>query len=266
MRLLLIFLITLSFNVNADMWSSLKSKGQEFAKTKIAQYTKKSEPVSEDRVRENDINNFKEAKVVLKKKVYNAKGMKETFYCGCNYKGAVRPSLSLKKAYYYKVDTQACGFEAPIGHDNPDWSKEIEIEHLFTSHALGKDLPCWKKGGRDECVANSAVYNERASDLRNLVPAIKLVNRDRLNYKFSDLPGEPTDYGSCGLEIDKRNRLVEPSDDVKGDIARGYLYMSDRYSVPITASEEAMYNRWAKLDPMDAKESNRLKRIEPYNR
>jgi len=261
--MILLDLLSSSASAENDWLKIAKSKGADLLAQGADAIKQSRQGESGDRVRDNDILNFRQAKTVLKRSVYNTPEMKQTFYCGCDYKGATK--MKGAKPYYYAVDTKSCGFKPPAGHRNPDWAKTIEWEHLFTSHAMGKDLACWKKGGRKECQKSSAVYNECASDLRNLVPAIKLVNRDRLNYKFAEIDGEPTDYGQCGLEIDKRNRIVEPDDSIKGDLARSYLFMSQRYDIPLTQKETDMFQRWSELDPLDAREQERINRLSKYN-
>ena len=54
-------------------------------------------------------------------------------------------------------------------------------------------------------------------------------------------------------------------DNIKGDIARIYFYMSDKYNVRLSKQERKMMESWNKLDPVDKWEilkNNRVKRLQ----
>ena len=59
----------------------------------------------------------------------------------------------------------------------------------------------------------------------NLTPAIVEVNADRSNLPYSEIIGEKRVYGQCDFEYDSVNKVVEPSEEVRGDIARIQLYL-----------------------------------------
>ena len=65
------------------------------------------------------------------------------------------------------------------------------------------------------------------SDMHNIFPAIGEINADRSNYPFGEIPGEPRKYGLCYMEI--KRKIVEPTEKVRGNIARAYFYMSYQY-------------------------------------
>src|SRR5690606_461782 len=98
-------------------------------------------------------------------------------------------------------------------------------------------------------------------DMHNLVPAIGEVNSDRSDFEFGVLPGEPSRYGACPIEIDFKARIAEPRDKVKGDIARIYFYMADRYNLRLSRQQQQLFLAWDKLDPVDDWERTRDQRI-----
>jgi len=100
------------------------------------------------------------------------------------------------------------------------------------------------------------------ADLHNLVPAIGEINGDRSNYSFSMLEGEPRTYGSCDFEVDFKTRKAEPAPNIRGDIARIYFYMQDRYKLKSSKKQMQLFEAWDKLDPVDDWERERNKRIE----
>jgi deoxyribonuclease-1 len=76
------------------------------------------------------------------------------------------------------------------------------------------------------------------------------------------LPGEPREFGSCDIEIS--DRKVEPRPDIRGDIARTYLYMHQAYPGHgiISRSNQKLFEAWDKEDPIDDWERERAKRID----
>ena len=56
----------------------------------------------------------------------------------------------------------------------------------------------------------------------NLYPAIGKVNGRRSNYSMAFIKGEKREFGKCDVEI--KNKKVEPREDIRGEIARTYLY------------------------------------------
>jgi len=99
------------------------------------------------------------------------------------------------------------------------------------------------------------------ADLHNLVPAIGEVNGDRSNFRFAMIEGEPRVYGQCDFEVDFKERKAEPRDAIRGDIARTYFYMADRYKLTISKQQRQLFNAWHRTDPVDVWETERNKRI-----
>ena len=65
------------------------------------------------------------------------------------------------------------------------------------------------------------------ADMFNLYPAIGEVNGRRSNYSMAIINGEKREFGKCDVEI--KNRKVEPREEIRGEIARTYLYMDSVY-------------------------------------
>jgi deoxyribonuclease-1 len=64
-------------------------------------------------------------------------------------------------------------------------------------------------------------------DLHNLEPAIGEINGLRFNYSMAMIEGEARQFGACDVEI--ADRKIEPRPEIRGDIARIYLYMDTSY-------------------------------------
>ena len=125
---------------------------------------------------------------------------------------------------------------------------------------FGKHLPCWKNGGRKNC-KNDITFNEMESDMHNLVPTIGELNADRANYRFAADKPKVGQYGKCEFEVDFKAKRVYVRDEIKGDIARIYFYMSDKYNINLSSQERKMFEAWNKLDPVDEWERIKSKRV-----
>ena len=61
------------------------------------------------------------------------------------------------------------------------------------------------------------------------------------------------------FDIKEENIITvnEPKKDIRGNIARIYLYMSETYGVPLSESEIKQYSKWNRSDPADKDERDR---------
>lgn len=172
-----------------------------------------------------------------------------TFYCNCYFDSQGR------------VDWQSCGYQ-PGKHRAR--AAQIEVEHLMPAHAFGKYLPCWyqkdcktKTGilvkGRKCCQAIDRRFNIMEGELYNLVPAIGEINYVRSNYGFAELPHVTKQlFGHCYFKVDFQAKLVEPHPRLKGWIARSYLYMSQKYAIPLSDKEKQRFVHWHQTYPPSA--------------
>ena len=189
---------------------------------------------------------FSKSKKTLLKKVYFDNQV--TFYCDNPYTidriNGKEKTLIVQNDKYYtprkpftksgKVNTRA---------------QRVEWEHVMPAHNFGKHLSCWQEGGRKACKKDKT-FNEMEADMHNLVPAIGEVNGDRSNYRYgADIP-KTGQYGQCKFQVDFKNKRAYPKEDIRGDIARIYFYMSDRYNVNLSKAERKMMEVWNKQDPV----------------
>lgn len=178
-----------------------------------------------------------------------------TFYCNCRFDQEKRIAL------------RTCGYKV---RKNKDRAKRIEFEHVVPASRFGHSFAAWTKGhpnckrsdgraykGRRCAEKVESLYKLMQADLHNLQPAIGEVNGDRSNYRMSMIPGEARRYGTCDVEID--DKRIEPRPDIRGDIARTYLYMAKAYpGIEImTAKERTMFLAWSRMDPVDDWERKR---------
>lgn len=200
---------------------------------------------------------FSKSKKILLKKIYPDNQM--TFYCANPYKiksiKGKQKALVVKDENLYtprkqfyksgKVNTRA---------------KRVEWEHVMPAHNFGKHLACWKNGGRKGCRKNKT-FKTMEADMHNLVPAIGEVNGDRSNYRYGANKPNIEQYGQCNVQVDFKAKRAYVKDDIKGDIARIYFYMSDKYNVRLSKQERKMMKAWNELDPISKWERTKNRRV-----
>lgn len=133
-------------------------------------------------------------------------------------------------------------------------NRDYNVEHVYPMSWVAKALRC---GDRQACRQNSKRFNEIESDMHNMYPARKDLNRERGSYPFRELRGERRVERGCDLEIDHRARAVEPRPASRGNIARSMLYIADRYDMKIYERQRRLLLRWHRDDPPDAEEQRR---------
>ena len=175
-----------------------------------------------------------------------------SFYCGCvttsDDDGDGSGSVSLDE----------CGYRGPKKYSGS--AERIDWEHIVPASLMPARLfDCWRNGDRNHCERVDALAKAMLFDLHNLAPAIGQVNRLRLNDRYADLPKKTSDFGSC--EIEDMRGFFEPPDCHKGDVARVWFYMAERYSVVIPPPEQIMFEKWAMMDPVSPWEAERERRI-----
>ena len=182
---------------------------------------------------------FSEAKR-LAQRIYSDES--QTFYCACPMRWQGGKGIP---------DLKACGYKV---RKNGPRAQRIEWEHVVPAHHFGKKLQCWQQGGRDNCQQKDKLFGMMEADLFNLKPAIGEVNGDRANFAFAELPAQKPQYGACPFKVDFTRKLAEPRPEVRGDIARIYFYMADKYALELPKSQQTLLLKWHQDDPVDARE------------
>jgi len=178
----------------------------------------------------------------------------ETLYCGCTYE--------LKGVSGGVPNHTSCGFENRPGISDTRATR-IEWEHIVpTSLMPARQHECWTESGREECERNGPDnIKMMIFDLHNLAPSVGQINADRSNRRYGLLTDVEPQFGQCPFKYDIDLRLAEPSEEVRGNLARVWFYMRDRYGVLLTDGEEAMFRSWDEVDPVSDWERLRNARI-----
>lgn len=93
-------------------------------------------------------------------------------------------------------------------------------------------------------------------------PAIGELNADRSNFRFDFEVPIKGQYGECRFEIDFKANRAKVREEIRGTIARTYLYFNKNYNMKLSSQEFQKFEAWDKTYPSDAWEIERNKRIE----
>lgn len=191
------------------------------------------------------ISSYIKAKRILKH-IYNTN--RKTFYCQCNYLGR-------------SIDPK-CDYQAV---KNKQRASRLEWEHVVPRKRMGENMTCWNEAicktrrgqrykGKRCCSKINPLYQAMEADLYNIVPVIGdlKVYRDEANFAQVNTPTK--NNKQCGVKVDTQAHIIEPPDNIKGDIARIYFYMSSTYNIALSAEEIQRFTQWNNLDPVDDKE------------
>ena len=165
------------------------------------------------------------------------------------------------------------------------WDIYSNFEYSLSTGLCGEyeqEGDCWNR----EHTWPQSWFNESTtprSDLFHVYPTDGFVNGQRSNYPYGEVnhpiytSGNGSKLGPC-VTSGYSGRVFEPIDEYKGDIARGYFYMSVRYySEDSDWSTSAMTNkseilpwamtmllRWSDEDPVSDKEIARNNAVYGY--
>jgi len=196
---------------------------------------------------------FSKSKKILLNKIYFDNQI--SFYCKNPYE------VIDKKAYVTQNEELYTPRRAyyKSGRENTR-AKRIEWEHVMPAYNFARHLQCWRDGGRKAC-RKDPIFKTMEADMHNLVPAIGEVNGDRSNYRYGADKPKIGQYGKCNVQVDFKNKRAYIDNIIKGDIARAYFYMSEKYNIRLSKGERQMMEAWNKMDPVDEWEIIKNKRI-----
>jgi len=174
-----------------------------------------------------------------------------TKYCGCPYEP--------KGTSGGVIDTESCGYDGT----QAKYKNAITVldwEHVVpASLTPARQMDCWVNGSRNQCERTSQEAKNIIFDLHNLVPSVGQANRIRSDSRYGFIQGEERKLGLCDFEWTKD--IVEPSEGIRGDVARVWLYMNYKHDVVVPEDEYLMFLKWSINDPPDEWEVIRNGRI-----
>ncbi len=152
---------------------------------------------------------------------------------------------------YCELPFRGVGAQEAKSADVDGKPEKIWVEHVYASS--------WIEQAKPDCEDAHAGTCEGAGDLHNLWPALMSTNRKRLHHPFGNIEGEDKQaFPSFCDDFEFDNKMVEPRDDVKGDVARSILYMMETYDLPLPKHMRfSLLMKWHRQDPPDAHELSR---------
>ena len=179
-----------------------------------------------------------------------------SFYCKCPYRKATKEEKMLSQGNLWVIGF-ACGYKAkqPVTKKGKPNARalRIEWEHIVPAEWIASGFNC-KDLTRKDCREVDG-FHEAEGDLFNLVPAIGELNGDRIHKLHGVIPKEERKYGACDFEVS--DSTAEPMKSIRGDIARVWLYMLEKYRLKLRADFIELMKKWNKDDPVDKAEKLR---------
>jgi deoxyribonuclease I len=158
-------------------------------------------------------------------------------------------------------------------------SAAIRWEPVVPPSRFGVYRHCWQQWDagdgnealtRRKCAALDPEFAEMDADLYNYHPALADLSARRAGNPYALVQGEPREFGACDFETQSvmgKSLRVEPPADVRGDLARIYLYMAGKYGkgrdwkIKLSREQRQLYEKWSETDPVDDHERLRACRI-----
>jgi len=176
------------------------------------------------------------------------------------------------------IDKSSCGYVPRNKYTKKgkvnQRAKRIEWEHLIPAENFGRQFKCWREGdsqcisskgkkykGRRCCTKINKQYKIMQADMHNLFPAIGELNADRKNYRFDFEVGKSGQYGMCEFNVIFKDKRARVKEELRGVIARDYLYFNKRYNMKLSTQELNKFNSWNKQYPPLKWEKERNKKI-----
>lgn len=163
-----------------------------------------------------------------------------------------------KKLYPEGGTELYCGVSFDASRVSSLPGQKLSVEHVFPADAIAETEP----GCTDRTCQASRVQRAMA-DLQNLWPALQKVNSSRGRVRFGTLPQTVKPRFPEFCPSFRRGigtlAVVEPRDEVKGDVARSIVYMHFVYGLPLedAVSDKDLLLDWMATDPPDDNEVRR---------
>ncbi|OZG70688.1 endonuclease I [Hahella sp. CCB-MM4] len=130
----------------------------------------------------------------------------------------------------------------------------VTESYIYSTLWMRDNLEC---GTPRQCREHDATYRKLTSDLHNIYPEDARFELERRAGKFEELDAS-VPISECNIR--RVFGVIDPPDDVKGDIARSLLYMHVTYDLPLYGDLNQL-KRWNRIDPPSPAEIERNNQI-----
>lgn len=150
-----------------------------------------------------------------------------------------------------------CGYRFEAGGRTGS-GRIIDVEHIYPVSRMLRFVHC---RSRLQCFeSGNKAFRKMEADMHNLYPAWQAIILYRYEMSYGMVRGENRRFGDCDVEW--KSGVLEPRPIARGNIARAYFYMHDRYGLPIRPDMLALLKQWNRSDPPSSQEKYRNNRIE----
>jgi len=98
--------------------------------------------------------------------------------------------------------------------------------------------------------------------MHNLFPSIGELNAGRKNYRYDFKLPARGQYGQCKFNVLFKQRRARIREEIRGRIARDYLYFHKHYKMKFSKQELKKYQAWNKEYPPTAWEIERITKVQ----
>lgn len=157
--------------------------------------------------------------------------------------------------------------------------KENKIDWvlLVSKKSIASNRPCYEQkicinrnGERYRgilCCKNiDPLYNIMVHDLHNRLPMVHHIAKNMHTYRFDTIT-DPNEsdiiyYPNCAFKFHTKQKVLEPHPQLKGEIARIFLYMKDTYHLTFQDSQVELFKKWHREHPASQWEQQKNKAIQ----
>ena len=153
--------------------------------------------------------------------------------------------------YVFGGETAYCGVEFGPQMSLSITGQGLTVEHAYPAQWMAESFGC---ENRNTCA--NPEYGFAETDLHNLWPALGRINSSRGDLPYGTIEPDGNRFVEFCPDYERSSgsdAVVEPRDEVKGDLARSVLYMSHAYGFPLHGLDELLID-WHRSDPPDETE------------
>ncbi len=165
-------------------------------------------------------------------------GARKHLFGSLHLEGHSHDTYSLYTYYCPRLITNAdLNPKTPLAPMRIPDSIQVNTEHVWPQSKFSKKFP----------------ESEQKPNLHILLPVDSKVNSLRSNYPMGnvvDVKKQACAEARLGRNA-QGETVFEPSDTVKGDVARALFYFSVRFELPIDKNQETALREWHDFDPPD---------------
>ena len=164
-----------------------------------------------------------------------------------------------------KVNLKYCQ-RCPKIESNIQWMPVVSHQQLANQLNCFNNKICINKQnktfkGLKCCFEHDTNYRKASLDLHNFVPELSYIKQQRRHFSFGTISGKADRTTDCTVHVDTKAKVIHTPKNVRGMVARAYLYMRKEYYLHLSDEEVALYQMWHREYPASSWEKVRNEKI-----